>query len=99
MKRPLALLAALSLFVLGRRRSPPAISKPKDKPIEQLRRAVAAKKTDWLDLAAKQAQQHRQAGLLSSTEAAAVQSIVDEAQHGRWDEANRQILWLVRGQQ
>ena len=98
MMRPLALSAALSLFVVGCGR-PPAISKANVKLIEQLHTAVAAKKTDWLDLAAKQVEEHRRAGTLSGAESEAVKSIVDEARQGPWDEANGQMLRLIRGQQ
>ena len=97
MKWPLALLAALSLLVLGCAR-PPAISKPNVKLIEQLRTAVAAKKTDWLDRVSKQVEEHRKAGTLSGAESEAVKSVVDEAQQDHWDEANRRLLWLIRGQ-
>ena len=93
----LALLATLSLFVLGCSR-PPAISKANVKLVEQLRTALAAKKSDWLDQAAKQVEEHRKAGTLSANESEAVQSIVRDAQRGRWDEANRRMEWLIRGQ-
>lgn len=86
----------LSLVGCG---GPPHVSKANVKLIEQLRTAVAAKKSDWLAQAEKQIEEHRRAGTLSGPESEAVQSIIDEARQGHWDEANRRMQWLVHGQQ
>jgi hypothetical protein len=96
--RGLTWLAAAALLALGCGK-PPHISKPNVKLVEQLRTAVAAKRTDWLDLAAKQADQHRGSGALSGAESEAVEAIVNEARQGHWDESNRKMSWLIRGQQ
>jgi hypothetical protein len=94
----LAWLAAISLFVSGCGK-PPHISKANVKLVEQLRTAVAAKRTDWVDLASKQAEEHRRSGTLSGAESETVGAIVNEAQQGHWDESNRRMSWLIRGQQ
>jgi PBP1b-binding outer membrane lipoprotein LpoB len=94
----LAWLAAIAIFALGCGKPPP-ISKANVKLVEQLRTAVAAKRTDWLNLAAKQVDEHRQSGALSGAESEAVQAIINEARQGHWDEANRRMLWLIHGQQ
>ena len=77
---------------------PPPVSKANVKLVEQLRTAVAAKKTDWLDQAARQINQHRQSGTLAGAENEALQSIVDDARQGHWEEADRKMQWLIQGQ-
>jgi len=96
--RSLAWLAAMSLFVSSCGK-PPQISKANVKLVEQLRTAVAAKRTDWLDLASKHVEEHRQSGALSGAESEAVQAIVNDARQGHWDESNRKMSRLIQGQQ
>jgi hypothetical protein len=76
----------------------PQIPKSDFQLVAQLRTAVAAKRNDWLEAVAKKIDSRNPSGSVSKEEQAALDSIVAQARHGNWDDANRQLLDLVNGQ-
>ena len=76
----------------------PQISKGNIRLVEKLQTAVAAKRSDWLELAAKQIDQKHRAGKLTDDEFSAVEPIVAEARQSHWGEATEQMTRLLHGQ-
>jgi hypothetical protein len=76
----------------------PAISKTNVKLIGELKTAIGAKRTDWLEQAAKNLEQHRQRGQVSDEENAVLQSIVSAARKGDWSNASAQLTQLINAQ-
>jgi hypothetical protein len=91
-------IALLGLLPLAGCNREPPIAKANVKIVSELKTAVAAKKTDWLEAAAKHIDEHRQKGQLSEGESAALKPVVELARGGKWDEANAKLKELIDGQ-
>ncbi|HTQ37500.1 MAG TPA: hypothetical protein VMJ32_00640 [Pirellulales bacterium] len=97
MRMPL-MIACLAMFsMLGCNREP-AISKADVKVVGELKTAIGAKKSDWLEAAGKNLDANRQQGKATDDEYAALESIVADARAGHWDEANSQLTRLITAQ-
>ena len=88
----------LLVAVIGGCSAQPQISKANVKLVAKLRTAVAAKKPDWLNSAAKQIDEQHRDGKLSEDEYKALEPIVSDARQGHWSEANDQMARLIDGQ-
>ena len=66
--------------------------------LEQLRTAVSARRSDWVDATARVANKQHDSNQLSDTEYAAVITIIEMTHAGQWAEANKAALELERGQ-
>jgi hypothetical protein len=67
--------------------------------VGELKTAIGAKKTDWLEAAAKHLAEHRQQGQVSNEENEALESIVAAARQGHWDDASALLTRLINAQQ
>jgi PBP1b-binding outer membrane lipoprotein LpoB len=90
-------LAAVLLVIAGCSHEP-AIGKENFKVIGELKTAIAAKRTDWLEAAAKHVDEHHQQGKLSDEENAVLQSMIAAARQKNWDDASAQLLRLINAQ-
>jgi hypothetical protein len=93
-----AICVCLAALVATGCTSEPAISKGSVKLVEKLRAAVIAKKSDWLDVAAKQIDASRQQSKLTEAEYAALEPIIADARQGHWDDANARLTHLINAQ-
>jgi PBP1b-binding outer membrane lipoprotein LpoB len=91
-------MCVVFVFIVGCGSREPAISKGSVKLVEELKTAVAAKKTDWLEAAAKQIDDAHQKGKLSNDEYAALEPIVTDGRQKNWDDANAQMTRLINAQ-
>jgi hypothetical protein len=76
----------------------PAISKANVKLVGELKTAISAKRTDWLQAAARHVAEHRQHGQVSDKENSALELIIAAAQQDRWDDANADLTRLINAQ-
>lgn len=93
----IATIAAVC-FALAGCGGEPQIAKGNVRLVDKLKTAVAAKRSDWLELAAKQIDQQHQSGKLSDDEYSALQPIIAEARQSHWTEAGSQMTRLLHGQ-
>ncbi len=92
---PAALLACIALAGCG---GQPQISKGNIRLVEKFQTAIAAKRSDWLELAAQQIDKQHRAGKLSDDEFQSLQPIIADARQSHWTEAGQQLTRLLRGQ-
>jgi len=88
----------LLMVMLGCGSREPAISKGNVILVEKLKTAVAAKKTNWLEAAAKQIDDAHQKGKLSDDEYLALEPIVVDGRQEHWDDANAGMTRLINAQ-
>ncbi len=89
------LLACIPLAGCG---GQPQISKGNIRLVEKLQTAIAAKRSDWLELAAQQIDKQHRAGKLSDDEFQSLQPIIADARQSHWNEANEKLAQLIHGQ-
>jgi len=87
-----------SLAIGGCGSHEPALTKGSVKFVGELKTAVASKRTDWLESAAKHIEGAHQKGILSEDEYAALEPIVADGRQGHWDDANVQMTRLIKAQ-
>ena len=66
--------------------------------LEALQTAVSAKNDQWLDAVAKQIEDQRGKGTMSSAEYSAFAAIIQNAKAGKWDAAQSRVFALSEAQ-
>ncbi len=66
--------------------------------IQGLRTAISARRTDWLEAAAKVASDRHASDDLNDEQFGALEAIVAQARAGRWEEAESEVIRLAKAQ-
>jgi len=91
------LLMGLSLAVgCG---GPPQVGVSNYRLVGGLRTAISARRTDWLEDAAKVAAARRASGELTDEQFAALDAIIAQARGGQWETAQTEVIRLQKSQQ
>jgi hypothetical protein len=78
---------------------PPQLGAQNVRLVESLRTAISARRTDWLEQAAKTASARHESGQLDDRQYAALDAIVQQARAGEWEAAEAAVVDLAKGQQ